>query len=833
MFEKSLVGADTVTGMPEVQGLRAIVARLACGVLAGALLAVPASAAAAAGPTVDLSPQLAELAKPSGLTASHIGLAEKLGLAPGEGNTVRRGNRVFAYVRFDHGATAALDELRGTGAKIVDASRRYQTITVAARPDELRDVAGVAGVAGVSPVHAPIVAGVGGAGPVASAFEPCFGAATSEGDLQLNAMAARDGFEVDGSGVKVGILSDSFNRDKAADTSASTDVNTGDLPGPGNPCGYTSPVQPLDDTALGGEDEGRAMAQIVHDLAPGASLAFATAFKSELSFAKNIVKLAEAGATVIADDVFYTEEPFFQDGPIAVAVNEVVEGGATYFSAAGNDNLVDNSGRDIASWEAPEYRDSGSCPASLVALSKEIEDEELELEGPGTGLHPDHCMDFDPGPGEDETFGITVSSGATLLADLQWAEPREGVADNIDAFLLNAKGESLTGSIESNIAVTQQPVELIEWENNTGSKAQVQLVINRYKGTEDPPLKLALLQNGGGVTATEYPESSGGDTVGPTIFGHSGAASAVGVGAVPFDDSEEPERYSSHGPVTHYFGPVTGSKTPAKPLGSPEIIAKPDVVATDGGANTFFGSCESHVWRFYGTSAAAPHAAAVAALELRGGARGDPCGSKPGPGRKRCASRRISSRCRRRWAGRRSGSDFQPSLRGVPRRGTVRTAGAGKLQRSDPARARPDAVGLVRAPDFVHDCLAAANPLPAPASQGHPHPQADRASGFPFRLRRDRRDVRLSDRRRPVPGVPRTARAAVRHRHAHRARGRPRCERQRGHPRFLPLPRQADPLTARALSLTEPSQLRRAGRSGARRRAARAAPRRCRGRAGR
>ncbi len=599
--------------MPDGQGLRETAARLACWGVAGALLAVPASAAAAAGSPSGLSPRLSALAKPRAAPGLGAGLAAKLGLSPGGGDIVRRGDRVLAYVRFDHGAVAALDGLRGTGAKIVDVSSRYQTITVAAKPGELQDVAGVARVAGVSPVHAPIVAGVGDAGSVASAFEPCFGAATSEGDLQLSAMAARDGFEVDGNGVKVGILSDSFNRDKAADTGAATDVKTGDLPGPGNPCGYTSPVQVLDDSAVGGEDEGRAMAQIVHDLAPGAGLAFATAFAGELSFAQNIKKLAEAGATVIADDVFYTEEPFFQDGPIAVAVNEVVEGGATYFSAAGNDNLVDSLGRDIASWEAPEYRDSGSCPASLVALSEAME----ELEGSGNGLHPDHCMDFDPGSEEDETFGITVSKGVTLVADLQWAEPREGVSDDVDAFLLDSKGKPVTGSIEDNSSAsgTQQPVELVEWENDTGAKAQVQLAINRYSGTEAPPLKFALLQNGGGVTATEYPESSGGDTVGPTVFGHSGAASAVGVGAVPFDDSEEPEEYSSHGPVTHYFGPVTGSKTPAGALGSPEVIAKPDVVATDGGANTFFGSCQSHVWRFYGTSAAAPHAAAVAALE--------------------------------------------------------------------------------------------------------------------------------------------------------------------------------------------------------------------------
>ncbi len=433
--------------------------------------------------------------------------------------------------------------------------------------------------------------------------------ATSEGDLQLSAMAARDGFVLDGSDVTVGILSDSFNRDLAADTRAPIDIQTGDLPGPGNPCGYTSPVQTLDDS-VSGADEGRAMAQIVHDLAPGADLAFATAFKGELSFAENIEKLAEAGATVIVDDVFYTEEPFFQEGPIAVATSKVVEGGAAYFSAAGNSNLRDSLGRDIASWEAPEYRDSGSCPPSLVALSEEIE----EVEGAGSGFHPSHCMDFDPGPGQDATFGITVSSGATLLVDLQWAEPREGVSDDIDAFLLDATGEPLTGGLDDNVGDTQQPVELVEWENDTGAKAQVQLVVNRYSGSEDPPLKVALLQNGGGVTATEYPESSEGDTVGPTIFGHSGAASAVSVGAVPFDDSEEPERYSSRGPVTHYFGPVSGTE-PAEPLASPEVIPKPDVVATDGGANTFFGSCRSHVWRFYGTSAAAPHAAAVAALQ--------------------------------------------------------------------------------------------------------------------------------------------------------------------------------------------------------------------------
>ena len=536
------------------------------------------------------------------------------------GSPLREGGRVLAYVRFDHGAESGLDALRASGAKILDVSRRYQTVTVAARPGDLPEIAETAHVANVAPVHPPIVSGAESAGPGTSAITRCFGAATSEGDVQLNAMAAREGFEFDGNGVTVGILSDSFNRDTAAGTRAPADVASGDLPGKGNPCGFTTPVQVVDDSEANGGDEGRAMAQIVHDLAPGTKIAFASAFHGELSFAENIKKLAEEGAAVIADDVFYLEEPFFQDGPIAVAINEVVEGGTpfveggtTYFSAAGNNNLIDGKGRDIASWEAPEFRDSHGCPPAVVALSEEIETEE----GVGKGLNPDHCMDFDPGPASDDTFGITVSRGETLVVDLQWEEPLAGVNSDIDAFLLGPKGEPVAASIEDNASPsgTHRPLEIVEWENDTGAAAHVELAINRFSGG-DPRLKFALIENGGGVTATEYPESSEGDTVGPTIFGHSGAASAISVAAAPFFDSEEPEEYSSRGPLAHYFGPATGT-TPAAPLGSPEVIAKPDLTATDGGANTFFGPCVAHTRRFFGTSAAAPHAAAVAALALQ------------------------------------------------------------------------------------------------------------------------------------------------------------------------------------------------------------------------
>ena len=80
------------------------------------------------------------------------------------------------------------------------------------------------------------------------------------------------------------------------------------------------------------------MLQIIHDVAPGAAEAFATADISEGQFANNINALATtAGAKVIDDDVTYLDEPFFQPGIVAQAVQNVVTNdGVSYFSSAGN-----------------------------------------------------------------------------------------------------------------------------------------------------------------------------------------------------------------------------------------------------------------------------------------------------------------------------------------------------------------------------------------------------------------------------------------------------------------------------------------------------------------
>jgi subtilisin family serine protease len=593
--------------MSQGSGFNRVALRLGAAIAACSLL--PATAAAApveakgGGP---LSAPLEELARPFVAGRSPTAQADHLGLpSTGPGSLVRDGGRVLVTARFAHGALAAAPALREGGARIVSADRRTQTVTVAVAPSRLPEIARVPGVRAVWQVRAPIVR---------TPEDQCEGGAViSEGLGQLRVDEARETFDLRGRGQTIGVLSDSFDTaTEAADgsgppaTEAAGDVLSGDLPGPAGTCVEQQlPVEVLAEGPADGSDEGRAMLQILHDLAPKASLAFATAFESEESFAENIERLARpaseggAGAGVIADDVAWFEEPFFQDGPIAVAIDEVTADGATYLTAAGNDNLFDPLGNEIASWEAPAFRDSGGCPEAIEKL---------------TGFKGTHCMDFDPDLGADRTFGITVEPHETLTVDLQWAEPWFGVSTDLDAFLLSGAGKILTAAFEENAGAkgSQRPVEILQWENASASARTVQLAINRFSGAGSR-LKFVFLQNGGGVSAVEYPEASGEDVVGPAIYGHAGAASAISVAAVRYSNSAQPESFSSRGPVTHYFGPVEGTD-PAAALGTPEELPKPDLAATDCGATTFFASLSGSTWRFCGTSAAAPHAAAAAAL---------------------------------------------------------------------------------------------------------------------------------------------------------------------------------------------------------------------------
>lgn len=415
----------------------------------------------------------------------------------------------------------------------------------------------------------------------AAAAQTRAGVVSTQGDAVMNANDVRAQLGFDGTGVQVGILSDTFDCAPNALTTAEEDVLSGDLPAT-----YQVIAEGSATSCANGIDEGRGMAQIIHDVAPGAKIAFHTAFEGIADFASGIVDLADHGAKVIVDDVGYFAEPYFQDGPIAQAVDEVTDRGVAYFSSAGNS--ASNS------YEA-SFNPSGQF---------------VRIRG---NARPITCQyhDFDEGGTTDLFQTINTFGRPTLIASLQWqdpylsADPNNGGANgNLDFLLFNAAGDTLLLAANSD-NMGADPVEILG--ANVGAVADTifSLAIVHCGGDIPSRVKYVLYNSG-----MEISSPPGGAS---TIVGHSNARGTMSVGASFWGTPDTLEGFSSRGGTDILFDlssqPVT------------EMRDNPDFVAPDGGDTTFFFPGRDHVGdgnfpNFFGTSASAPHAAAVAALLL-------------------------------------------------------------------------------------------------------------------------------------------------------------------------------------------------------------------------
>lgn len=413
------------------------------------------------------------------------------------------------------------------------------------------------------------------------------GSVTSQGDVAQRSSLARATYGVSGAGVRVGILSDSFN----ASGGMAAGQSSGDLP---------ADINILSDP-VPGNDEGRAMAEIVHDVAPGAAISFHTAWMGQIDFGLGIVSLFLDGCQVITDDVIYFYEPMFTDGFIAQMVDLVSLFGVSYFSAAGNGA---RQGFEDTYRVSPTRPGWGEGP-------------------PGTAWQ--HSHDFDPSDAVDNLLNIRLYEGTTYIV-LQWAQPylsadpgSPGATGDVDLFLNWADGE-WTGIASWNTNVGNDPAELIgvilTFPEETPADqryADLTLSIDYWEGEVPNQMKLVWF---GDLEVREHLDRANKGS----IYGHANARGANAVGAVryyrtPAYGVNPPllEPFSSAGPTAIYLEPG------GVQLDAPEIREKPDFCAPNGGNTTFFffDFPEGDGFpNFYGTSAAAPHAAGVAALML-------------------------------------------------------------------------------------------------------------------------------------------------------------------------------------------------------------------------
>lgn len=415
------------------------------------------------------------------------------------------------------------------------------------------------------------------------------GKVTSQGDRVMRAQVARRNFHLDGRGIKIGVISDSFN----ALGEAKSDVLNGDLPGRGNPLGYRQQVRVLRDWQ-NGNDEGRAMLQIITDIAPGAKLLFHTAANgqgsiAEESFSKAVKALARAGADIIVDDIGFSTT-FFQDGLAAQTVDQIAAKGIAYVSAIGND-----SNRSYESVFRPSTT--------------------FKFRGKTYEAH-----DFDPGDRVDLFQDISLSGNSGIAPLLSWDQPIGNITSDLELFLVSTP--QLPDETEANLLSpsttlfsggAEQPLELLDYQAQDAKTAY--LVIARKVDAANSSNYVKWISTANGADASVFYEyvNQAGQPEASTIYGQPNARGAIAVGAVPVRQTPlfgiNPPRlsdFSSRGGT-----PILLDKQGNR-LEISEIRQKPEVVAPNVVATTV------NLFRpFSGTSAAAPHVAAVLALMMQ------------------------------------------------------------------------------------------------------------------------------------------------------------------------------------------------------------------------
>ncbi len=392
---------------------------------------------------------------------------------------------------------------------------------------------------------------------------------TTEGDVAHATDLARVNFGIDGTGVQVGAMSDSVDALASLQASGDLPASVTVLPGQsGNP----------------GSSEGTALMEIVHDMAPGAELFFATGLGGEAQMAQNILDLAAAGCDVIVDDVLYLGESVFQDGIIAQAVDEVAADGVLYFSSAGNSGNLDRGTAGV--WE-------GDFVATALPPP---------LNGMGISAH-DFGAALALGTANSNIITEQASNDAPLFT-LQWADPAGASGNDYDLYLLDA---TLTVVIAASTNVQNGndfPIEFIASAgiDHSGNR----LVIVKFDG-DDVFLHMnthrGLLEFGTDGQIFGHPAAEGAMAVAAVNVATAGGGTFTGGPANPVED------FTSDGPRRIFFN-ADGSPVALTEGGpSSTVRRKPDVAGADGVSTATPGFDP-----FFGTSASAPHTAAIAAL---------------------------------------------------------------------------------------------------------------------------------------------------------------------------------------------------------------------------
>jgi hypothetical protein len=248
---------------------------------------------------------------------------------------------------------------------------------------------------------------------------------------------------------------------------------------------------------------------------------------------------------------------------------------------------------------------------------------------PPPGTYTNGFHNFNPGGAMRIWTKVTTDSSGTATVVLQWDDPFDTgtVTTDYDFLVFNANGtyNSMLSSTDDNIH-NGEPIEM----SNLTKSTTYYLVIGLSADSPSPATHLRFISVAGAISGPDIAYSA------TSMFGHPTAANANGIGAYDYNNGPDTianynsgmanpppgpyrpqlEDFSSNGGnITIYFD-NNGNR-----LATPSVRQKPELSACDGVDTSFFPGSGNDpdndgFPNFFGTSAAAPTAAAIGALIL-------------------------------------------------------------------------------------------------------------------------------------------------------------------------------------------------------------------------
>ena len=218
-------------------------------------------------------------------------------------------------------------------------------------------------------------------------------------------------------------------------------------------------------------------------------------------------------ASVLVDDLAYPDEPFFEDGPIANAANAA--------TAAGVPHLLRRRQLecDCRRQQRRIVRDA-ALPQYVVPVAGHRDRARARL----PRFPHVRC--------QRQRRRITLAPGGGFAVDLQWAQPR-GRSDLRRRHLHHQRrrhDRGWLGDREHLVAEALRARGL--YQHHRVLLQTVHIILVKYSGS-NACFKFVFVGSGQVLPASSTTPRLSGDIVGPSVFGHNGAATVAGTAAQP------------------------------------------------------------------------------------------------------------------------------------------------------------------------------------------------------------------------------------------------------------------------------------------------------------